>query len=132
MQTNPARPTHVRWGIFGLACSTSWLLYLHRYAFALIKPELSKEWHLDTQDLGLLASGFSGCYSVVQFPLGVATDYWGVHLVLTGMILAWTFGLGMHAWAESISGLVLGRAVLGTGQSAVYAALNHISRQWFP
>ena len=26
-----ARPTRVRWLIFGLACAASWLLYLHRY-----------------------------------------------------------------------------------------------------
>ena len=32
------KPTNVRWAIFGLACGTSWLLYLHRYTFALIKP----------------------------------------------------------------------------------------------
>jgi hypothetical protein len=38
---NPSdKPTGVRWVVFGQACGTSWLLYLHRYTFALIKPEL--------------------------------------------------------------------------------------------
>ena len=31
-------PTRVRWIVFALGCSTSWMLYLHRYTFALIKP----------------------------------------------------------------------------------------------
>ena len=30
------RPTQVRWLIFALACATSWLLYLHRYAWGVI------------------------------------------------------------------------------------------------
>ena len=37
------RPTNIRWIVFGLACGTSWMLYLHRYTFALIKPKLVDE-----------------------------------------------------------------------------------------
>ncbi|MBL8825793.1 MAG: hypothetical protein JNM18_02325 [Planctomycetaceae bacterium] len=43
MSTTTPRPTNIRWIVFGLASSTSWLLYLHRYAFALIKPKLVEE-----------------------------------------------------------------------------------------
>ena len=41
--TPPAEPnqaTNVRWLVFALACSTSWLFTLHRYTFGLIKPDL--------------------------------------------------------------------------------------------
>ena len=41
MDTPPAeRPTRVRWLIFGLACAVSWLLYLHRYAWGVIRPAI--------------------------------------------------------------------------------------------
>ena len=33
MSQRPTAPTNVRWAMFGLACGTSWLLYLHRYTF---------------------------------------------------------------------------------------------------
>ena len=94
-------PTNVRWAIFGLACGTSWLLYLHRYTFALIKPELVKEWGLSKVELGWLDSAFSFTSTVFQFPLGIAADVWGVRLVLTGLILLWCAGLAMHSWAPS-------------------------------
>ena len=32
------RPTRVRYMVFVLGFGTSWMLYLHRYSFALIKP----------------------------------------------------------------------------------------------
>jgi ACS family glucarate transporter-like MFS transporter len=131
MQPDTDRPTYVRWRIFTLACGTSWLLYLHRYTFGLIKPQLAEERHLGSDELGLLDSGFSLCYMVCQVPLGIAADALGVHLVLTGMIVVWSIGLGMHAWATTTTGLWYARGLLGAGQSAAYAALNRISRQWF-
>lgn len=131
MQPDTDRPTYVRWRIFILASGTSWLLYLHRYTFGLIKPQLAEERHLGSDELGLLDSGFSLCYMVCQVPLGIAADALGVHLVLTGMIVVWSIGLGMHAWATTTTGLWYARSLLGAGQSAAYAALNRISQQWF-
>ncbi len=126
------RPTNVRWTVFTLACGTSWLLYLHRYTFALIKPEIAQQWDLGKDELGLLDSVFSIFYTVFQVPLGIAADAWGVRLVLTGLIVVGSIGLGMQAWAGSSAQMWYARAVLGVGQSAGYAALSRISRQWFP
>ena len=126
-----SKPTNVRWSVFALACGTSWLLYLHRYLFALIKPELRKEWGLEADQLGYLDSAFSFCYSVFQFPLGVVVDVAGAHLVLTLMILVWSIGLALHALAPNLGVLWYARATLGLGQSAVFAAQNRITRTWF-
>lgn len=132
MLTSNTRPTGFRWTVFGLACGTSWLLYLHRYAFALIKPELVREWKLDKVELGLLDSAFSFSSTFFQFPLGVTADLLGVRTVLTGLILMWCLGLGMHAWAPSPKYLWYARAVLGIGQSAVYSTLSKMAKSWFP
>jgi sugar phosphate permease len=118
--------------VFGLACGTSWLLYLHRYAFAMIKPELVKEWHLDKVELGRLDSVFAFSSTFFQFPLGIATDWLGVHLMLTGLLIVWCLGLGMHAWAKSPDQLWYARAAMGMGQSAVYANLSRMAQSWFP
>lgn len=126
------RPTRFRYTIFGLACGTSWLLYLHRYVFALIKPTLAEEWDLGKDDLGLLDSAFSLVYTGLQVPLAIAVDLLGVHILLTAMIVVWSVGLAMHAWAPSVKEMWLARVVLGCGQSAVFAALSRISRGWFP
>lgn len=108
------------------------MLYLHRYIFGLIKPTLIDEFGLGETELGLLDSGFATFYSVCQVPMGVAIDGLGVHLVLTAMIIVWCVGLGLHAWAPKGEHLWYGRAVLGAGQSGVFAALSRVTRTWFP
>jgi MFS transporter, ACS family, glucarate transporter len=132
MPTPAEKPTNIRWAVFGLACGASWLLYLHRYVFALIKPELVKEWKLGKDDLGLLDSAFSASATIFQFPLGAAADLLGVHLVLTVLMVVWCAGLAMHAWAPSPTHLWYARATLGIGQSAVYATLSRMAQSWFP
>ena len=115
-----------------MACGTSWLLYLHRYIFGLIKPLLAEEWELGNDELGWLDSAFSFTYSAFQIPLGLATNAFGVHLVLTCMIVVWSVGLGLHAWAPTSKYLWAARASMGIGQSAVLAAQSQITRTWFP
>jgi sugar phosphate permease len=126
------RPTGVRWTVFGLACTTSWLLYLHRYIFALIKPSLAKEWDLGNDELGYLDSAFSLFYSGMQIPLGIAIDCAGVHLLLTSMIVLWSLGLGLHGWAPSLREMWFARVTFGIGQAGVYAALSRLTRTWMP
>ena len=130
--TPDQRPTNVRQGVFALACGTSWLLYLHRYSFALVKPALKKEWDLGTDDLGYLDSAFSLSYSVFQIPLGITGDVLGVRIVLTVLILVWSAGLAFQALAPSMGWLAGARSLFGLGQSAAYPCLSRVSKQWFP
>ena len=115
-----------------MAFAISALLYLHRYVFAFIKPTLAEEYKLSNTQLGQLDSAFSVCYAGFQFPLGIAADVLGVHLVLTGLIVLWCAAMGLMAWAPSVSWLWFSRAALGTGQSAVYACLSRVARTWYP
>ncbi|HJN09421.1 MAG TPA: MFS transporter [Pirellulaceae bacterium] len=132
MPIDDRRPTHFRWNVFVMACGTSWLLYLHRYIFGLIKPVLKEEWDLGNDDLGLLDGAFQLTYTMFQIPLGVATNAFGVHLMLTCMLVVWAVSLGLHAWAPTIKHMWAARTTMGLGQSAVFAAQSQITRAWFP
>jgi sugar phosphate permease len=121
MQEDANRPTRFRWTVFGLACGTSWMLYLHRYVFALMKPTLIEEFDLSKTELGLLDSGFAVFYSSCQVPMGIAIDALGVRLILTLMMVVWCVGLALHAWAPNKEDLWYGRAVLATGFPSGYA-----------
>jgi sugar phosphate permease len=125
-------PTRFRAVIFVLACGTSWFLYLHRYVFGLIKPQLKAEFGLDKTQLGLLDSSFSVFYAGAQVPMGLAIDGLGVRYMLTLAIFVWCVGLAIHALATKTGGLVAGRVVFGCGQAGVYAALSRVTRNWFP
>ncbi|GAC1450975.1 MAG: hypothetical protein NVSMB9_35790 [Isosphaeraceae bacterium] len=40
------RPSTIRWGVFALACGTSFLLYLHRYTWNIVGPRLQADFHV--------------------------------------------------------------------------------------
>src|SRR5262245_57529829 len=85
------KPTRVRWLILGLACATSWLLYVHRYSWGIIKKSLKTEnAALTDLNLGWIDSGFMACYALGQVPVGLAGDVLGPRLVLSLIILIWS------------------------------------------
>lgn len=127
-----SRPTNFRWVVFFLGCSTSWMLYLHRYTFAVIKPKLKEEWQLDNVELGLLDSAFSIFYMAFQVPSGILADLLGAHYFLAGIVVLWSLALGLHAWAPGLATLRLARAAFGTFQAGAYATLSRVTQNWFP
>lgn len=125
-------PTNIRWSVFAVSLATSAILYLHRYSFSFVKPALAKEWNLSNLELAKFDSAFATSYSGFQLPLAVLADVAGVRLVLTALVVIWCAGLGMLAYSPSGGWVAWAQALVGLGQSAVYACLARISRVWYP
>src|SRR5262249_14946449 len=97
-------PTRVRWVIFLLACAVSWLLYLHRYVWGVIKPALKRECpELTDTELGWLDSLFQVTYAIGQVPGGLAGDLYGPRAVLSISILFWSGMVAALAWVPSVA-----------------------------
>ena len=125
------RPTRVRWIVFALSCGTSWYLYLHRYAFALIKPKLQEEYGLGNDELGLMDFAFSVTYTGFQFPAGVLADATGAHIFLGASILVWSLALALHA-VPNLTVLTAARGLFGAAQAGAFSAISRITRTWIP
>ena len=126
------RPTRVRYMVFVLGFGTSWMLYLHRYSFALIKPFLKEELDVSNTELGYMDAVFGATYFGVQFPTGLWGDVAGVHWLLGGLIRLWAAALAMHAWAPNVKILYAARALLGAGQAGVFSLVGRLTRSWIP
>lgn len=127
------RPTRVRWLIFVLACAASWLLYLHRYAWGIIKPAFRQEYPEFTDvEIGWLDSAFLATYSVGQIPGGLAGDRFGPRLTLSLFALVWSIATLGVAWTSGFWRLIGARALFGLAQAGVYPVLNKMTRTWFP
>jgi len=124
--------TNVRWQVFGLSCATSWMLYVHRYVFALAMPSLAEEWDVSKTSLGGLSSAFYATYLFFQIPSGLLADFAGPHLFLGGIIIAWSAVLALHAWAPDQNAMLGVRMLFGTAQAGCYPALGRVTRVWFP
>ncbi len=127
------RPTRVRWLIFGLACAASWLLYLHRYAWGVVKSEIAKEFpELSPVDLGWLDSAFLATYAIGQIPGGMAGDRFGPRAVLSVLALVWSLAALGIAWVGGFWQFVGARGAFGLAQAGVYPVLSKMTRTWFP
>ena len=127
-----ARPTRIRWLVFVLGCLTSWLLYLHRYSWGVIKPTVKSEFGLSDTQLGWLDSAFDLPYALFQVPSGLLGDLLGPAMVLPVIILAWSgcvTGTAMvdHRWSFAVV-----RALFGLTQAGAYPNLSKVTRSWFP
>lgn len=125
------RPTSVRWLMFSLACGTSWFLYVHRYTWNFIAPELKKEYGWDDAQVQGIYSLFNLTYGFGQIPSGMLCDYFGPHLFLGIIIIAWSIMLPLHAVPSQI-GVSAARLAFGFSQAGAYPILAKVSQAWFP
>jgi sugar phosphate permease len=125
-------PAGFPWVVFVLACAVSWLLYLHRYAWGVIRPSLKAEDpSLTDLQLGWLDALFNVTYAIGQVPGGLAGDLLGPRAVLTLLLVLWSGSLAGLAWAAGFTQLAGARAVFGLTQAGVYPNLSKVTQSWF-
>jgi MFS family permease len=129
--SNESRPTNVRWIIFVLACAASWLLYLHRYSWGIIRPAFKSETGID-EGIGWLDGAFQATYALGQIPAGMAGDRFGPRATLALFTLVWSLAVGGVGWTTVFWRLVAARGSLGLAQAGAYPVLNKMTRIWFP
>ena len=74
VQAPPQKPSRVRYGVLGLACSLSMITYLDRVCFASVIGYIMIEFNLDQRGRWLLLSAFILAYSVFEVPSGWLGD----------------------------------------------------------
>jgi sugar phosphate permease len=126
------RPTNVRWIMFALACLTSWFLYLHRYTWNFIRPELKTEYDFSNTQLESIYTAFSITYGIGQIPSGVICDFFGPHLFLGVIIALWSLMLMSFGGGGSVGGFSGIRMIFGATQAGCYPSLSKVTSLWFP
>jgi MFS transporter, ACS family, glucarate transporter len=125
-------PTKRRWIVFGLAAATSFILYLHRYTWNFIRPELMDEYKFSNQEMGILDTAFYASYSLGQIPGGIICDMFGPHLFVGIIIAIWSLTMPCLGLAGSMNGLIAARLGFGAAQAGCYPSLAKVTREWFP
>jgi len=113
---------------FGLGYFVS---YLFRVVNAVIASDMTAELGLDANALGLLTSIYFATFAAFQLPLGILLDRFGPRRVESLLLLFAALGAVLFATADSIGGLIAGRALIGLGVSACLMAAFIAYRRWF-
>jgi predicted MFS family arabinose efflux permease len=110
--------------------------YFVSYAFrtvnAVIAPDLVADLALSSADLGLLTSAYFLAFAAFQLPLGVLLDRFGSRRVEGILLLFAAAGALLFSLAESLTGLIIGRALIGLGVSACLMAAFKAFSTWLP
>lgn len=114
---------------FGLGYFVS---YVFRTVNAVIAPDLVADLGLGPADLGLLTSAYFLTFAAFQLPLGLLLDRFGSRRVEGALLLFAAAGAVLFARAENLSGLLLGRALIGLGVSACLMAAFKAFSAWLP
>lgn len=126
------QPSRIRWLVFSMACGTSWMLYLHRYTWNIIRPQLQEEYGFSNTELETLGSIFYFGYAFFQIPSGIVSDLFGTHLFLGSITLTWAICLPLLGVVGTFLGLAVIRVIFGSAQAGAYPALGQVTRTWFP
>ncbi|HED12062.1 MAG TPA: MFS transporter [Gammaproteobacteria bacterium] len=108
------------------------LSYIFRTVNAVIAPDLVQELQLDANILGLLTSTYFLTFAAAQLPLGIVLDRWGPRLCESVLLLVAAAGALTFASATEVSGLVIGRGLIGFGVAACLMAAFKAYALWFP
>lgn len=97
-----------------------------------LEPQIIKALHLNATTFSIIGSIYYLTYGLMQIPVGILVDKFGVKLNLT--FAAVICGLSAMLFATA-DGLVMGlvsRMLMGFGSSFAFICLLVIAREWFP
>lgn len=108
------------------------LSYLYRVINAVLAPNLASDIGVTPAGLGLLTSAYFISFATFQLPLGVLLDQFGPRKIEAALLIVASAGAYVFSKATTLSGLVIGRALIGLGVSACLMAAFKAFVIWFP
>jgi predicted MFS family arabinose efflux permease len=107
------------------------LSYLFRVVNAVLAPDLASDLGVGPSELGLLTSAYFITFAAFQLPLGVLLDRFGPRKIEAFLLIFAAIGAFVFSRAQTVSGLVIGRALIGFGVSACLMAAFKAYVIWF-
>lgn len=107
------------------------LSYLFRVVNAVLAPDLASELGVGPSELGLLTAAYFISFATFQLPLGVLLDRYGPRKIEAFLLVFAAGGALIFSHAQSVTGLVIGRALIGFGVSACLMAAFKAYVIWF-
>ena len=106
--------------------------YFFRNVNAIIEADLVDDLGFSAASLGLLTSVYFISFASFQLPLGLLLDRFGPRRTESVLLIFAALGALIFSMAESLSGLILGRLLIGFGVSACLMASFKAYVLWFP
>ncbi len=120
-----------KWFVFSIVVSLYFLSYFYRVSTAIISPDLTKEFNIGAEQLGLLSSIYFYTFAIAQFPLGPSLDRIGPRKIMTFLGTVAAIGAILFAIGKTFEIALIGRGLIGLGVSVAYMGTLKILSNWF-
>ena len=120
-----------RWVIFALAISLFFLSQFYRVSNAVIAPLLIQDLSLDTKAIGFMSASFFYAFAITQIPISLLLDKLGPRSMMTVLSMIGVVGAVIFSLADSLTGGVIGRSLLGVGMACNLMGSYKLITLWF-
>ncbi len=114
-----------------LLIAVTCLSQFYRVSNSVIAPELTRDLHLSSAQLGWAGSAFFFALFAVQLPVGLWFDRFGARRTVATVSLLAAVGSAWIAHAADAGGLIAGRVVVGIGCAASFMSVVFLCARWF-
>src|SRR6266576_6597561 len=128
----PERPSSYRWTSCALLFVATTINYIDRQVLGILAPTLQRALNWSEADYGDIVSWFSFAYAFGFLAAGRLIDLIGVRRGLGSAVVAWSAAAIGHAFAKTVAGFSLARALLGVSESAIFPGSIKAVAEWFP
>ncbi len=127
----PAHSKLTPWIMWILAVLFYFYQSILRVATSNMQELLTIEFNLTASQYGMFASYWLMSYAVLQIPIGIALDKWGVRKIFAASAFLCGIGTLIMAQTESFSLLCFSRLLIGAGSASTFIGTIKISSEWF-
>ncbi|MBV8754127.1 MAG: MFS transporter [Hyphomicrobiales bacterium] len=122
----------LRWGIGVLLGIGILINYFDRVSLSVAAPQVQSEFALTPVHLGWLLSGFFWSYALLQIPVGMILDRYGVTAVNRASTFLWSLTCAATAFASGFGTVFAARIGLGVAEAPGFPASSKATGYWFP
>ncbi len=148
------RPTRVRFGVLGFACTLSLITYLDRICIMRSRTDIEHALLLTDEQMGWIFGAFTAGYTLFEVLAGWMGDKWGSRRIITRIVLWWSAFTALTGCVQyfsydtgrtvSLGGqtiplvfdafvlMLLIRFLFGAGEAGAYPNLTRVVSDWFP
>ncbi len=121
-----------RWRIACLLGFGVMVNYVDRVNLSVSQSALYTDFGISVIAFGYLSSAYNWTYALLQLPVGVWLDRFGVRRVGRFSILIWSFASFAAALAQGMRGFFGARLLLGVGEAPTFPSNAKAIALWFP
>jgi ACS family D-galactonate transporter-like MFS transporter len=127
-----AHAPHRRWRIAVLLGIGVLVNFFDRVNISVAYDALRSNWGITAVTFGYLASAYNWTYAVLQIPIGVMLDRFGVRRIGRVATLLWSVASFASGLATGIYSFFAARLLLGIGEAPTFPANAKAVGYWFP